>query len=174
MIDGAPFGSSSYLTMLVLLLFARGADLFSTWVATPNLKLEGNPVAKKLGWKWGALFNLVICLVFATWQMPAIIIATAGFLVAGHNFQAAWLMRTLGETGYRDFFSESIGRRGLKLYMLCVCGETFLTALVGTGIVWYSPENTIPFAIGMGVLGYALIVFFYTSLGIWRMKRRMH
>ena len=28
-------------------------DFLSTWVATPNLVLEGNPIAKKLGWRWG-------------------------------------------------------------------------------------------------------------------------
>ena len=32
---------------------ARGMDFLSTWVATPNLVLEGNPIAKKLGWKMG-------------------------------------------------------------------------------------------------------------------------
>jgi hypothetical protein len=160
--------------MFVLLLFARGVDFLSTWVATPNLVLEGNPIAKKLGWKWGALFNLSICFVFATWEIPSVIIATAGVLVAAHNFQLGWLMRSLGEDGYRDFFSERLGRRGLKLYLICLCGETFLTAIVGAGVVWFSLENTIPFAIGVGILGYALIVFFYTSLGIWRMKRRMY
>ena len=92
MIETAPFGSSSYLAMLGLLLFSRGMDFFSTWVATPNLALEGNPIAKRLGWKWGALFNLAICLIFAFWQLAAIIISTTGILVAAHNFQSAWLM----------------------------------------------------------------------------------
>ena len=61
--DTLPFGSRAYLRMLGLLLFGRGADFLSTWVATPNLVLEGNPLAKKLGWKLGAFVNLALCLV---------------------------------------------------------------------------------------------------------------
>ena len=49
------FGSRDYCLMVLLLAFARGMDFLSTWVATPNLVLEGNPVAKLLGWRWGAL-----------------------------------------------------------------------------------------------------------------------
>ncbi len=44
--DTIPFGSPAYLLMLVLLVFARGMDFLSTWVATPNLVLEGNPITK--------------------------------------------------------------------------------------------------------------------------------
>ena len=43
-----PFGSREYLALLVLLFWARGMDFFSTWVATPNLVLEGNPIARRL------------------------------------------------------------------------------------------------------------------------------
>ena len=39
--DPVPFGSRAYLVMLVLLVFSRGMDFLSTWVATPNLVLEG-------------------------------------------------------------------------------------------------------------------------------------
>ena len=52
--DLLPFASRGYCLMLALLLFARGMDFLSTWVATPNLVLEGNPLAKKMGWKLGA------------------------------------------------------------------------------------------------------------------------
>jgi len=51
--DAIPFGGRWYFLMLALLVFSRGMDILSTWIATPNLVLEGNPIAKKLGWKWG-------------------------------------------------------------------------------------------------------------------------
>src|SRR5277367_6944372 len=99
--DTVPFGSHWYLTMLALLVFSRGMDFLSTWVATPTLALEGNPIAKKLGWKWGLLVNLTLCLGFALWPLPAIVISTSSVLVAARNFQQAWLMRSLGEEVYR-------------------------------------------------------------------------
>ena len=58
--DSVPFGSREYLLMLALLVFARGMDFLSTWAASPRLKLEANPLAKFLGWKWGIVLNVVL------------------------------------------------------------------------------------------------------------------
>ena len=44
------FGSREYCLLLLLMLFVRGMDFLSTWVTTPNLVLEANPLARKLGW----------------------------------------------------------------------------------------------------------------------------
>jgi hypothetical protein len=52
-----PFGSFEYFMFLALLGFGRGMDFLSTWIATPNLVLEGNPLAKKLGWRGGLWLN---------------------------------------------------------------------------------------------------------------------
>src|SRR3977135_714493 len=95
-----PFGSQVYLLMLALLLFARGMDFLSTRVATPNLVLEGNPIARLLGWKCVCRRSLVGCFPTAFWPLPAIIISTTSVLVAARNFQQAWLMRSLGEEMY--------------------------------------------------------------------------
>ena len=65
--DTVPFASRDYCLLLLLLVFARGMDFLSTWIATPNLVLEGNPLAKKLGWQWGLLLNVVLVGVLALW-----------------------------------------------------------------------------------------------------------
>ena len=56
-----PFGSSVYFFFLALLIFGRSMDFFSTWIATPNLVLEANPIARKMGWRVGLVFNFLIC-----------------------------------------------------------------------------------------------------------------
>src|SRR5947209_14742234 len=95
--DILPFPSREYFLVLALLVTARGMDVLSTWVATPNLVLEGNPIAKTLGWRWGLPVNFGLCLVLAFWPLPALVISTTSLLVAARNFQSAWLMRSLGE-----------------------------------------------------------------------------
>jgi hypothetical protein len=147
-------------------------DFLSTWVATPNLVLEGNPLARKMGWKWGALVNLAVCFAFAFWLPTAIVVTTAGLLVAAHNFHSAWLMRTMGEAAYRDWFLARIAQAPRYLFFACLCGETMLTALPGVALIWFCDDETIPFAIGYGIVGYAAIVLFYTSLSLWRLRRR--
>src|ERR1043165_4530015 len=124
-------GSRHYFFFLMLLLSSRGADFLSTWIATPNMVLEGNPLAKLLGWKWGSFVNLLLCGGFAAWPMAAIVIGTTSSLVAARNFQAAWLMRSLGEENYRDWYVERLRETGLVLYLSCLLGQTVLTAGVG-------------------------------------------
>src|SRR3974377_1471447 len=155
--DFVPFGCRSYWEMLLLLLVARGMDFLSTWIATPNMVLEGNPLAKKLGWKWGIPINLALCLGFAFWPLPAIVISTTSVLVAARNFQSAWLMRSLGEQLYRDWHVERVQETSITLYLFCLFGQTILTAGVGGAVIYFTnwQSEPITLAIGLGIVAYA-------------------
>jgi hypothetical protein len=166
-----PFGSALYFVILALLLFARGADFLSTWIATPNLVLEANPIAKKLGWKGGAVLNLVLCTVFAAWPLPAIVISTTSLLVAARNFQSAWLMRCLGEEPYRYWVVERVRETPMPLYLFCLLAQTALVAAIGVGLMCFSQWHLVPFAVGMGIVTYAVAVTLFTLLALWRVRR---
>jgi hypothetical protein len=165
------FGSSEYYLMLGLLVFGRGMDLLSTWIATPNLALEGNPLAKKLGWKWGLLFNVVLVATLAMWPLSAIVVATASVLVAARNFQSAWLMRSLGEDAYREWHVQRVKETSVTLHLFCLAGNTLLTAIVGAVLIGFSGLHLVPFAVGMGMVAYAIAVVVYSLLAIWRIHR---
>jgi hypothetical protein len=167
-----PFASRDFWLTLILLLFCRGMDILSTWVATPNLVLEGNPVAKLLGWRWGIPMNIVLSFALAFWPLPAIVISTTSVLVAARNFQSAWLMRSLGEEAYRDWHIARIQETRITLYLFCLAGNTFLTAGVGAAVIYFSNMVLVPFGIGVGIVGYSGAVIFYTLLAIWRLRRR--
>jgi hypothetical protein len=173
--DLVPFGSRFYVAMLLLLLVARGMDFLSTWIATPNMVLEGNPLAKKLGWKWGIPVNLAMCLGFAFWPLPAIVISTTSALVAARNFQSAWLMRSLGEQLYREWHIERVQETNITLYLFCLFSQTILVAGVGVGVILATngrqQEQPVALAIGLGIIAYALAVAFYTLLGVVRLRR---
>jgi hypothetical protein len=169
--DTVTFASRDYCLMLLLLVFARGMDFLSTWIATPHLVLEGNPLAKKLGWRWGLLLNLVLVGVLALWPLSAIVVATASVLVAARNFQSAWLMHSLGEETYRQWHVERVRETRVTLYLFCLAGNTLLTAGVGVALIYSSNLRLAPFAIGMGMVAYAIAVAFYTLLAIWRIHR---
>src|SRR5438132_814989 len=169
--DFVSFGSRGYLLMLAFLVVSRGMDVLSTWIATPNLVLEGNPIFKKLGWRWGLPINAGFCLLLAFWPLPAIVLSTTSVLVAARNFQSAWLMRSLGEEAYRDWHVERIQETRVTLYLLCLAGNTLLTAAVGAAVIYFSSMAVVPFGIGVGIMGYAGAVAFYTLLAIWRMRR---
>jgi hypothetical protein len=170
--DFVPFGSGIYCILLGLLMFARGMDFFSTWIATPHLVLEGNPLAKKLGWKWGILLNVVLCFALALWPMSAIVISTTSVLVAARNFQSAWLMRSLGEEIYRQWHVARLQETRLSIFLFCLFAQVLLIALVGAALIYFATD-LIPMAIGAGIVCYAVAVAFYTSLSVWRIRRAL-
>src|SRR5436190_17961450 len=129
-----PFGGRDYCLLFLLLVFARGMDFLSTWIATPNLVLEGNPIAKKLGWRWGIPVNLAICFGMAFWTITAIAISTTSVLVAARNFQNAWLMRSMGEENYRNWHVARIQETRVTLFLFCLGANTLLTAVVGLAL----------------------------------------
>ena len=170
--ETVPFGSHRYLAVLAVLVFARGMDFLSTWIATPNLALEGNPIAKKLGWTGGLLLNAVLVFFLAFWPPSALVVATASLLVAARNFQFAWLMRSMGEASYRKWYVERIRGTRLRLFLFCLAGNSLLTASIGLGLIYFSPPwSILPISIGMGIVTYSVAVTFYTLLGVWNVRR---
>ncbi len=166
-----PFGSTPYFIILALLVFARGMDFLSTWVATPNLLLEGNPLAKKMGWRGGLVVNVVFCLAVAVWPLPAIMVSSMSVLVAARNFQSAWMMRSMGEMAYAVWIHERLTTTPPGLFVFCVVAQSGLTGLVGAGVMLFAPEESIPFAVGAGIAGYAVAALVFSLLSLWRMRR---
>ena len=171
--DAVDFASQEYLIVLALLLLARGMDFLSTWVATPNLVLEANPLAKRLGWKWGGALNLAMCFLAAFFPLAAIVVITTSLLVAARNFKSAWTMRTMGEDRYRFWMSDVLEQSSLRVFLLCLAGETVLTGVVGGAVMFFSTDRPVLLAIGLGIVAYALAVAFYTLLSVWRRWRNI-
>jgi hypothetical protein len=165
------FGSPEYFLYLALLLVGRAADFLSTWIATPNLVLEANPIARRLGWKWGGVVNGVVCLLFACWPLPAIVIITTSVLVAARNFQSAWLMRSLGEARYRTWIVERLAESSRLVFLVCMLAQSLLVASVGVVLMLFSRDGLVPFAVGTGMVAYAFAVTIFTVLSVRRVWR---
>lgn len=174
--DAVPFISREYFIMFAVLALSRGADFLSTWVATPHLVLEGNPIAKWLGWKWGVVVNVVLVTALSRWPLSAIVVSTASVLVAARNFQSAWLMRSMGEEAYRAWYGQRLSETRITLYLFCLAGHTLLTIAVGLAVVAFSHTGdywlVVPLGIGMGIVAYGIAVMVFTLLAVWRSRRR--
>lgn len=174
--DSVPFASREYFIFLAILVGARGTDFLSTWIATPRLVLEGNPIAQWLGWKWGAVVNVILVIALAMWPLSAIVLSTASVLVAARNFQSAWLMRSMGEDAYRDWYVQRLSETRITLYLSCLAGNTLLTIAVGAAVIFFSATRdfvlVVPTGIGMGIIAYGVAVIVFTLLSVWRSCRR--
>lgn len=160
------FGDRDYLIVLAALFGARMADFLSTWVATPNLVLEGNPIARRLGWRLGVAVNAALCFALAFWPLAGVIVVTTSLLVAARNFKSAWMMRVMGEERYLAFMLNQMRLTPPWLFLLCLVGETSLMSLIGVALLLFSPAGTAPFAIGVGFIAYAVAVLFYSCLSL--------
>jgi hypothetical protein len=166
------FGSPEYWILLACVFFARAMDFLSTWVATPNLMLEANPIARKMGWKIGIVVNFALCFLFSFWPLPAVVITTTSLLVAARNFQSAWLMRSMGEVHYRLWMTERLTAAPRGLFIGCVGAQAALFAFLGGALMFFSGWMLVPFGVGMGMITYAFAVAIYTTLSVWRLAFR--
>jgi hypothetical protein len=168
----AGWGSGLYLVCALLVAFGRAMDLLSTWIATPSLTLEANPVARWLGWRGGIAVNLMAAAFLALFPVAAISVATTSVLVAARNLQSAWLTRVVGEHEYRHWLAARYreGRKGV--FVICLAMNAGLTALVGAGLMIWSDRALVPFAVGLGILTYAAAVAFFTGMAMRRAARQ--
>lgn len=167
-----PIGSSLYFWLLLGLILARGLDFLSTYIATPKLKLEANPIAAWLGWKWGMVVNLVLCIGMATFVIPAVMLITTSVLVAARNLEHAWLMRSMGELNYQMFMSERLHETSLGLVLGCYWGNGGLHFILGLALVLIS-RHIVVLSIGFGIIGFATAVIIFTTLSLWRSRRKI-
>ena len=170
MIDAVPFASPAYLVYFGVLFFARAMDILSTWIATPNLLLEANPIARRLGWRWGIPVNFALCAVFARWPLTAVIVATTSMLVAARNFQSAWLMRSAGEAAYQCWVSERFSETPRILFIFCLLAQAFLIGIIGVAIIWFAGPLLVVSGIGAGIVAYAIALVVFSLLAIRRRR----
>jgi hypothetical protein len=163
-----PFGTPAWFLFAGIALFGRTADLLSTWIATPNLTLEGNPIARRLGWRWGIPVNLVAALALGCQPTLAIAVGTTSFLVAARNLQSAWVMRSMGEWQYRLWMSERLAEAPRGLALGCFLGEAGLTVLPGVALLVFAGDQMLPMGIGLGLVAYSAAVAFFTVLALLR------
>jgi hypothetical protein len=167
-------GSGVWWLLVGLVLAARACDLLSTWMATPNLALEANPLARRLGWRGGLLVNILLAPLVASWPLLAISLITTSLLVAARNSQNIWLMRLLGETGYRQWFSSRVSESPTWMVYASFFAESVLSSVPGFALLVFSSWQLIPFGIGLGIVGYSTAVAVFTALALHRRRTKGH
>lgn len=166
------FGSRAHLGLGTLVLAGRALDLFSTWLVTPSLSLEANPLARRLGWRGGLAVSALAAVFLGLLPVAALSVATTSSLVAARNAQSAWLVRSMGEERYRLWLVERFrnARRGHFLASVLLNAAPF--AVLGAALMAFSAWQVIPFSVGLGMAVYAVAILVFTSTALRRAARR--
>ena len=80
-----------------LILLGRLGDIISTWLITPKLDLEANPVVRWLGWRFAVATVLLCMLPYVVDPWYAIILVPPFLMISGSNIGKIWVVRALGE-----------------------------------------------------------------------------
>lgn len=160
--------------LCALLFISRVGDVLSTYLVTPNLKLEANPIVRKLGWKY-ALLTILVCfipyysLVMAVFALPVFL------LVCASNFKKVWVARTMGEEGLLNHTQELIKKAKLSDVMLSTLASSFFLFLTGLSLYFLSPYGPRQWSywFAMGIMAYAFVTAFYGCLFYGQLFRKM-
>lgn len=152
-----------------LILISRIADIGSTYLVTPKLLLEANPVARKLGWKF-ALLTLLICLL-PYYSTSLAMMALVPFLfVSSSNTAKIWFVRSYGEKEYLELIRNMAHKSKLSHAIAGVLGASFFLCLAGLVLLLVSPTpNVWGFWFALGIILYAFIIAIHGSLYFMRL-----
>jgi hypothetical protein len=154
-----------------LVLLARIGDVGSTYLATPNLVLEANPIVRRFRWPF-AFLSLLLCVTPYFDIRAGMMFLVVSLLVTSSNLSKAWIMRALGEVGYLQMVERAAGRstRRSALGFLLASSGTF--ALTGLVLLAYGDgPSSWAYWFAWGMIVYAIAIAFHSSLFICRLFR---
>jgi len=157
--------------LAALVLVSRLADVGSTYLASPGLLLEANPIARRIGWPF-AMLTLGVCLLPYYSTATGVAVLTVSFLVAGSNLSRCWVMRALGEREYRTMLERAVSRARLSTTVAFILASASCPAVVGALLVSLSAATEWGYWFGIGIVLYAIGIGFYGTLFAFRLFRR--
>ena len=160
------------LVLAILILIARLGDLGSTYLASPKLQLESNVAIRRFRWPFAWLTVLVFLLPY--WSIGAsIIVLVASLLVCASNSGKIWLIRAMGEGEYFALMTRMAARaRLIPSLIFSLMPALFMTILAEAIMYLYLDQDTeLGYYVGLGMLGYALVVALYGPLTFLRYRK---
>jgi hypothetical protein len=137
-------------------LISRLGDIGTTFLVSPTLKLEANPIARRLGWKYTfATAGLAFVPYYSI--HGGIAVCTASFLAAAFNASEAMLARFMGEEKYAALNREAIQKMPVLLGLSLLCLPAFFLVILGLLMLVLFPHsnNGWGFDIAMGIMLFA-------------------
>jgi hypothetical protein len=153
-----------------LAVASRLADVWTTYLVTPTLKLEANSLVRRFGWRYAAL--TVLAGLVPYWSPPlGVVILTASFTIAAFNATKIVMARALGE----DELAALQRRIVLAtppwpgLFFLVLPG-ILVGVLGGCIILFYPYMDDWGFYFGLGFIAIATAMFVWYPVRYFRIR----
>jgi hypothetical protein len=155
-----------------LILISRLGDIISTYLITPSLKLEANPIIRKLGWRF-AFLTVLVCLIPYWHPGAAVMVLVPSLLVTSSNISKYWVIKTIGEEEYSKKLLLFAAKSKLSRALFSVLGASFFVILAGLVLLFlcFDPMEW-GYWFANGIIVYGLIVALYGSLYSCRLFKK--
>jgi hypothetical protein len=153
-------------------LISRLGDIGTTLLVSPDLKLEANPIAQRLGRRY--IFATAGLALIPYYSIHAgIVVCTASFLAAAFNASEAMLARSMGEEKYATLNREAIQKTPVFLGLSLLCLPAFFLMAWGLLILVLFPDSSTGwgFDIAMGIMLFALGLFILYPIRFFSERR---
>jgi len=152
-----------------LAVCSRVADVWTTYMGTPTLKMEANSLARRLGSPY-ALLTILAGLLTYVWEPFGIVLLTASFLVAASNASKIATAKALGEDGL-----AALSRRVILatppwpgLFFLVLPG--IFVGVLGVLLELYYEDLEFAHYVGLGMVLYAISMFVWFPVHYFRVR----
>ena len=159
--------------LAVLLFISRLGDIGTTYLATPNLKLESNPLIRKFRWPM-AILSFSLCVVPYFSVQAAIVIIVMSLLIAAANSARLWIIRALGERAYYAMVVKATRSANVRASLLLLLLPGFFMVLLGIlmVILYPDPDNDFGFYVGIGIFMYAVVLLVFHPRNFFRLRAK--
>ena len=159
--------------LIVAMAFSRGMDFLSTWIVTPKLELEANPLMRRVGFIWMALLNLPLLGLPLLHHGLSITFIVTSLLAAGSNLANGALARGMGEKRQAESQARAIREIGLSGALAMNSAGAVVICLGGVFLMFLSRGmDSYPWWGGLGVVMYGVVGLFHFNLSILRLGRK--
>jgi hypothetical protein len=155
-----------------LLLLARLGDVGSTYLLSPTLKLEANPIVRRFRWPFASVGILAAAIPY--YSLPAgVAFLVLSLLVCASNCSRVWFVRTIGESAYHRLVIDTARRAPLRLGIVFCLLSPLCMATIGGVIFLFYPSLQRDWAswIGYGFVLYACATGLFGSLTFLRYRK---
>ena len=158
--------------LVIVLLLGRLGDVGSTYLVTPTLRLEGNPIARKFGWRF-ALLTIAVCLLPYYSTALGMVAIVVSFLATASNLSRGWIVRALGEAEYLRILQRAAAASTFREAIAFVLGSSGTFALAGLVLLLISggPEMW-PYWFALGVILHACAMAIFGCVSLRRLYRQ--
>lgn len=161
------------LVLAATILVGRAGDVFSTRFASPDMVLEANAFARKVGRPLALASFLLAAVPFFSVEL-GVMVAVPSLFVASSNLFEGWVAHALGEQRYFELMQHAASELAPRVAQGAVLGSAAFI-VVASGLLlfisggsehlsWYFAWGMLAYASALGIHGTSFVRRLYDGL----------